>query len=112
MQQAPLETEQQIPHFGRYVNNERPPLAGTGPWYAADDERRRFTTAWAGSSYGYAVRGRSISSTDEPIPGLFAAGEATGGVHGAVRLGSCAVTDCLVYGRIAGRTAALNESWM
>ena len=51
-------------------------------------------------------------STDEPIPGLFAAGEATGGVHGAVRLGSCAVTDCLVYGRIAGRTAAQNESWM
>ena len=44
--------------------------------------------------------------SDKPIGQLFAAGEATGGVHGAVRLGSCAVTDCLVYGRVAGQTAA------
>lgn len=42
----------------------------------------------------------------EPIPGLFAAGEVTGGVHGASRLGSCAITDCLVFGRIAGQNAA------
>lgn len=48
---------------------------------------------------------------DQPIPGLFAAGESTGGVHGAVRLGSCAVTDCIVYGRIAGRNAAKEEPW-
>lgn len=41
-----------------------------------------------------------------PIPGLFAAGEVTGGVHGASRLGSCAITECLVFGRIAGRSAA------
>lgn len=44
--------------------------------------------------------------TYKPIPGLYAAGEATGGVHGAVRLGSVAILDCLVYGRIAGQTAA------
>lgn len=42
----------------------------------------------------------------EPIGGLFAAGEAAGGVHGACRLGSCATTDCLVNGRIAGQKAA------
>jgi flavocytochrome c len=41
-----------------------------------------------------------------PIPGLFAAGEVTGGVHGACRLGSCAITECLIFGRIAGRRAA------
>jgi flavocytochrome c len=41
-----------------------------------------------------------------PVKGLFAAGEVTGGVHGACRLGSCAITDCLVFGRIAGRNAA------
>lgn len=41
-----------------------------------------------------------------PIPKLFAAGEVTGGVHGASRLGSCSITDCLVFGRIAGRNAA------
>jgi flavocytochrome c len=41
-----------------------------------------------------------------PIPGLYAAGEVTGGVHGACRLGSCAITECLIFGRIAGRRAA------
>jgi succinate dehydrogenase/fumarate reductase flavoprotein subunit len=40
------------------------------------------------------------------IPAFFAAGEATGGVHGACRLGSCATADCLVNGRIAGQQAA------
>ena len=40
------------------------------------------------------------------IPGLFAAGEVTGGVHGANRLGGTAVADFVVYGRIAGSSAA------
>lgn len=44
----------------------------------------------------------------QPIPGLFAAGEITGGVHGASRLGSNAIVDCLVFGRIAGREVAGN----
>ena len=39
------------------------------------------------------------------IPGLFAAGEITGGVHGANRLGGNAVTDIVVFGRIAGTGA-------
>lgn len=43
---------------------------------------------------------------DKPIEGLFAAGEAVGGPHGASRLGSCAIPDCLVFGRIAGKNAA------
>lgn len=41
-----------------------------------------------------------------PIPGLYAAGEIAGGTHGAVRLGSCAITDCVVFGRIAGQEVA------
>ncbi len=40
------------------------------------------------------------------IKGLYAAGEITGGVHGASRLGSCSITDCMVFGRIAGKNAA------
>lgn len=39
------------------------------------------------------------------IPGLFAAGEVTGGVHGANRLGGNAVSDIVVFGRIAGTEA-------
>ena len=37
-----------------------------------------------------------------PIPGLYAAGEIAGGIHGGDRLGSCATLDCLTFGRIAG----------
>ena len=40
------------------------------------------------------------------IPGLYAAGEITGGVHGMVRLGTVAVADCIIFGRTAARTAA------
>lgn len=46
------------------------------------------------------------SETFEPIAGLYAAGEVTGGPHGASRLGSCAITDGLVMGRIAGNSVA------
>lgn len=49
--------------------------------------------------------------TDNPIAGLYAAGEATGGVHGAVRLGSCATLDCLVNGRIIGKEIAKEKPW-
>lgn len=40
------------------------------------------------------------------IPGLYAAGEVTGGIHGANRLGGNAVTDIVVFGRNAGENAA------
>ena len=40
------------------------------------------------------------------IPGLFAAGETTGGVHGGNRSGSNAVCDFVVFGRIAGSNAS------
>ena len=47
-----------------------------------------------------------LDLAQNPIPGLYAAGEFTGGIHGACRLGSCSITECLVFGRIAGRNAA------
>ena len=40
------------------------------------------------------------------IPGLYAAGEVTGGIHGANRLGGNAVADFTVFGRIAGQQAS------
>lgn len=47
-----------------------------------------------------------LGTKKTPIRGLYAAGEVTGGVHGASRLGSCSITDCIVFGRIAGHNAA------
>ena len=51
-------------------------------------------------------RTRVLKADGTPIPGLFAAGEVTGGVHGGNRLGGTAVSDFVVYGRIAGQEAA------
>ena len=47
-----------------------------------------------------------LNENGEIIPGLFAAGEVTGGVHGANRLGGTAVSDFVVFGRIAGAAAS------
>jgi flavocytochrome c len=57
---------------------------------------------------GVAINSKTevISLQNRPIPRLFAAGEVCGGIHGASRLGSCALTECLVFGRIAGRQSA------
>ena len=47
-----------------------------------------------------------LNEAGEAIPGLYAAGEVTGGVHGANRLGGNAVADIVVFGRIAAQSAA------
>lgn len=44
------------------------------------------------------------------IPKLYAAGEVAGGVHGSNRLGSNAIPDCVVFGRIAGTNAAMEKA--
>ncbi|MDO4547986.1 MAG: flavocytochrome c [Clostridia bacterium] len=48
-----------------------------------------------------------IATTGEAIPGLFAAGEVTGGVHGGNRVGGNAILDCLVFGKTAGDSSAV-----
>ena len=47
-----------------------------------------------------------IDTEGNVIPGLFAAGEVTGGVHGGNRIGGNAVCDFIVFGRIAGSESA------
>ena len=47
-----------------------------------------------------------LNENGEAIKGLYAAGEVTGGIHGANRLGGNAVADFVVFGRIAGEEAA------
>lgn len=47
-----------------------------------------------------------INKDGNVIPGLFAAGEVTGGVHGGNRLGGNALADIVTYGRTAGKNAA------
>ena len=50
-----------------------------------------------------------IDADGKVIPGLYAAGEVTGGIHGTNRLGGNALADITVFGRIAGKNAALGK---
>jgi len=47
-----------------------------------------------------------LDKSGKVIPGLYAAGETTGGIHGSNRLGGNALADTVVFGRIAGKSAA------
>lgn len=52
------------------------------------------------------LNGQALNEADEVIPGLYAAGEVTGGIHGGNRLGGNALVDIHVFGRAAGTAAA------
>jgi len=49
---------------------------------------------------------RCLGSSDQVIGGLYGAGEAAGGIHGSNRLGGNSLLDCVVFGRVSGRSAA------
>ena len=88
------------PDFGRtsFIN----PL-DTAPFYAI-----KVTPGIHHTMGGLKIDGAThvLKGNGEIIPGLFAAGEVTGGVHGGNRLGGTAVADFVVFGRIAGKSAA------
>merc|ERR1712031_144696 len=46
-----------------------------------------------------------LGQDGKAIPGLYAAGEIAGGVHGNNRLGGNSLLDCVVFGRVAGKAA-------
>ena len=47
-----------------------------------------------------------LNERNQPIKGLYAAGEIAGGVHGNNRLGGNSLLDCVVFGRVAGKHCA------
>ncbi len=55
------------------------------------------------------VKAQVLDRTGKVIPGLYAAGEVTGGIHGTNRVGGNALGDAFTYGRIAGASAAKGE---
>merc|ERR1712176_1251909 len=48
----------------------------------------------------------ALTADGKVIGGLYSAGEAAGGIHGNNRLGGNSLLDCVVYGRVSGRSAA------
>ena len=74
-----------------------------GPWYFA---RKVPTIHHTMGGIHTNTKAQVIDTDGKVIPGLYAAGEVTGGVHGENRLGGNAVADVMVFGRTAGRNAA------
>ena len=91
---------------GKDTQFERPNLPrelGTAPYYAIEVK----------PAVHHSMGGVKIDTKTEVkakdghlIQGMYAAGEATGGVHGANRLGGNAISDIVTFGRIAGAEAA------
>ena len=79
------------------------------PWVAND----KFAVALITPLIHYTMGGLAVNKEgavldekEAPIPGLWAAGEVMGGVHGANRLGGNSLLDCVVFGRVTGQFAA------
>ena len=92
--------EKNDPDFGR--TSFAAPL-DTAPFYAV-----KVTAGIHHTMGGLKIDAQThvLNTEGQIIPGLFAAGEVTGGVHGGNRLGGNAVADFVVFGRIAGQEAA------
>lgn len=83
--------------YGKLVELKR------GPWYAYPSTSGLIAT-YCGVTVDTDTR--VIDVFGEPIPGLFAVGEMTGGFHGVAYMTGSSLGKCVIFGRIAGRNAA------
>jgi fumarate reductase flavoprotein subunit len=91
---------------GEFGRTDLPRSLGTAPYYAIEVLPAVHHTM---GGVKIDTEGRVISTAGNPIPGFYAAGEVTGGVHGGNRLGGNALADIVTYGRIAGASAAAGK---
>ncbi|MEY2191157.1 flavocytochrome c [Neobacillus sp. BF23-41] len=93
------------PQFGRKSlthNYGKPTPIEKAPFYAFESTVAMLAT-YAGVSVNSAAQ--VVNPYSEPIPGLFAAGEVTGGFHGAGYMTGSSLGKCAVFGRIAVQEA-------
>ncbi len=83
-------------------DNEMPRPLTEGPFYACE-----IGPAIHHTMGGIVINTRAevLDVNGKPVPGLYAAGEVTGGIHGGNRLGGNAVADICIYGKIAADSA-------
>ena len=89
--------------MGRRISPIAEPME-EGPWFASPMLAKVLMCS-GGIAADDCARVLSVVD-DRPIPGLYAAGEVTGGLHGIAFVGSAGLLDALVFGRIAGQCAA------
>ncbi len=89
--------------FGFAATNTDDAPMTEGPWYAC---LKVPTVHHTMGGVKINTKAEVIGTNGKPIAGLFAAGEVTGGIHGANRLGGNAIADVFTFGRLAGASAA------
>ncbi|MGI5172791.1 flavocytochrome c [Treponema sp. OMZ 840] len=88
------------PEFGRNLFGKKMDKA---PFYASP---RMPTVHHTMGGIEINLNAQVLDKNGKVIPGLYAAGEITGGIHGKNRLGGNALVDIHVFGRVAGANAA------
>ncbi len=89
--------------FGFVATNTDDAPMTEGPWYAC---KKVPTVHHTMGGVKIDALARVLKKDGQPIAGLFAAGEVTGGIHGENRLGGNAIADIFTFGRLAGKSAA------
>lgn len=89
--------------FGFKADNKADVTLTEGPWYAC---AKVPTVHHTMGGIKINTKAQVIGTDGKVIPGLYAAGEVTGGIHGSNRLGGNAIADVMVFGRTAGTNAA------
>jgi len=110
----PENLEKTVSDHNRYIREGADPVWGkgdmkrmipmeNGPFYALSQWPAVHVTLG-----GLRINSRAqvLDIRSNPIPRLYAAGEVTGGIHGANRLPGNSIPECIVFGRIAGTNAA------
>ena len=89
--------------LGFLANNKADRQMTEGPWYACQKVPTVHHTMGGLQINKHA---QVLDVNGKVIPGLYAAGETTGDIHGSNRLGGNAIADIMVFGRTAGTSAA------
>ena len=91
-----------------YMDCRKVPLSfwEKNPWRRIKFDLTRKPLAISPAAHFFSGGVRIDERAQSSLPGLFACGEVVWGLHGANRMGGNAMTECIVFGRIAGRHAA------
>lgn len=85
--------------LGFKADNKADRTLTEGPWYAC---KKVPTVHHTMGGIRINVNAQVLDVNGKVIPGLYAAGEVTGGIHGSNRLGGNAIADIMTFGRTAG----------
>lgn len=106
----PIELEKSVREFNQAVDGLIEDEFGRELFYKKIEDGPFYASIRSAYTH-YTIGGLEIDSqarvkntNGDIIPGLYAAGEVTGGIHGENRLGGNSLTECIVFGRIAGES--------